>query len=508
MSDNQSNNKRIAKNTMFLYIRMLLVMAITLYTSRVILKYLGVEDFGIYNVVGSIVIMFSFINGTLSSATSRFITVELGKGDSNSVSKIFNITMLCHVIIALFVVFLGETVGLWYFYNKMVIPEARIEAAFWVYQLSIAATVLSITQVPYTSVLIAHENMKVYAYTGLVEAILRLLIVFMLISSPIDKLVYYAILTFFIQAALILIYRYYCIRSYEESKLKFVWDWKATKEIASYSFASLLVVIATETQSQGINLLLNSFFGPIVNAARSIAYQVLGSITKFTSNFMVAVRPQIIKLYVQGRIDEMMHLVEMSGNLSFVLILYFVIPIGLEADYILHLWLGDYPANAQTFLLLIMIQSATSVYGNPRGGVFAATGKLYLINIACGIILTSSFPIAYMFFRNGFPPEYAFISVLITIPVYELVSWIILRRQVEFSLKKLLLNTYVRSTIVFIVSVILPYFLHNLMEQGLIRLFVVGIVNAITVSLCGLFIGLSKSQRLSIISTIQKKLHI
>lgn len=482
-------------------------MAITLYTSRVILEYLGIEDFGIYNVVGSIVIMFSFINGTLSSATARFITVELGRGDANSVSKIFNITMLCHVAIAVMVILLGETVGLWYFYNKMVIPEARIDAAFWVYQLSIAATVLTITQVPYTSVIIAHENMKVYAYTGLIEAVLKLVIVFMLIASPIDKLVYYAILTFIVQATLIMIYRYYCAKSYEESKLKLVWDWNTTKEIASYSFASLLVVIATETQSQGINLLLNSFFGPIVNAARSIAYQILGSITKFTSNFMVAVRPQIIKLYVQGRIDEMMRLVEMSGNLSFILILYFVIPIGLEADYILHLWLGEYPAHAETFLLLIMIQSAASVYSNPRGGVFAATGKLYLINIACGIILTSSFPIAYLFFRNDFPPEYAFVSVIITIPIYELVSWIILRRQIEFSLKRLFLNTYARSTVVFIGSVILPLALHFYLEQGVVRLFVVGGVNTITVTICGLFVGLNKSQRNKILSTIYKKLN-
>lgn len=507
-SESTGSNKRIAKNTIFLYIRMLVVMIISLYTSRVILKVLGVEDFGIYNVVGSIILMFSFINGTLSSATSRFITVELGKNNYCDLNKIFNITLFCHVAIAMLIVLLGETVGLWYFYNYMVIPAERVEIAFWVYQLSIVASVLTIIQVPYNSLIIARENMKIYAYVGLAESILKLAIVYMLIASPVDRLLSYALLTLFVHFVLNIYFVWYCRSRYPESAFSLNWDKKIFYQLLNFSFASLLSTISVEIQSQGINLLLNFFHGPVVNAARAIAYQVQSNISKFAGNFTTAVKPQIIKLYVQGKTQEMMLLVEMSGNLSCYLLLIFIIPIGLEVQQVLSLWLGNYPNHSTGFLSLIMSQSLLGAYSSVRSGVFAAVGKLYKINIISALILISCLPIAFLFLKLDFEPEWVFVSINITVIIYETVSWIILRQYVGYSLRTFFLNTYCKMAMVTIIGLPLPAMLRMFIPESPLRLISIFVISSISITLSYLYIGLSKANRDRIFTIIKSKLHI
>ena len=298
-----ADNKRIAKNTVFLYVRMLLVMGATLYTSRIVLNVLGAEDYGLYNVVGGLVTMFTFLNGSLGSATSRYITFELGRRDYERVNRVFNVALLIHIALAVLIIILAETIGLWFFYEKMTIPEERMSAAFWVYQISILTCFFSLTQVPYNAMIIANENMRIYAWVGIVEAVFKLAIAFILPFAPFDTLVYYALLLCVVQISIMLFYRIYCGRNFKESKIILYKDKTLYKEMFSYAGSDLIGNLSVLAQGQGLNILLNMFFGPVVNAARGIAYQVQGAVTQFSNNFMTAVRPQIIKSYAEGDIN-------------------------------------------------------------------------------------------------------------------------------------------------------------------------------------------------------------
>ena len=290
-----SNNKRIAKNTVFLYFRMFLIMGVSLFTSRIILRTLGEDDFGIYNVVGGIVMMFTFMNGALAGATSRFITYEIGRKNYIQLNMVFNVSLVTHLFIALIIFILAETIGLWFLYNKMTIPVGRLDAAFWVFQISIATCMLSITQVPYTATIIAHEKMSIYAYIGIVEVLLKLGIAYAITVSPIDKLIAYAILIFLTQALIMLYYRFYCNKRFEECKLMLIREWKMYQRMFVYAGSDMIGNLSVLAQGQGMNLLLNVFFGPAVNAARGIAYQIQGAVTQFSANIMTAVKPQSIK---------------------------------------------------------------------------------------------------------------------------------------------------------------------------------------------------------------------
>lgn len=341
--ENVSENKRrIVKNTIFLYFRMFLVMGVSLYTSRIILQTLGVEDFGIYNVVGGIVIMFTFLNGSLGGATSRYITFTLGKKDYEALNKYFNVALVNHILIALIIVFFAETIGLWFLQEKMVIPENRLFAAFWVYQFSIVSCVCSIISIPYNATIIAYESMKVFAYIGIVEAIVKLIIVYILSISLIDKLIFYALLLCLLQVGILLFYWYYCNRKFKSCNFKLCKDTCIYKEMFGYVGADLLGNLSFVLQGQGLNILLNLFYGPVVNAARAIAYQVQGVVSQFSNNISIAVFPQIIKSYAEGKIKDMMILVEQSSCFTFYLMWLISLPLCLEAPYILKLWLGNY----------------------------------------------------------------------------------------------------------------------------------------------------------------------
>lgn len=506
MPEQESNNKRIAKNTLFLYVRMFLVMLISLYTSRVILQVLGIEDFGVYNVVGSIVLMFSFLNGSLSNATSRFITVELGKRQEGDVNKIFNITFICHVLIAGIVVILSETVGLWYFFNKMVIPENQMESAFWVFQISILTAIFSITQIPYSAVIIAHENMKIYAYVGIGEVILKLMTVFMLMLFSSKLLLVYAILQFLVQITIVCYYRFYCIHTYSESKVRWCWDTKLFKEIFSFSSSSMLSSMAVELQSQGINLLLNSFFGPIVNTARAIANQIQGAVNKLSANFTTASRPQIMKLYIQGEIAEMMRLTQLSSRLSFYLMLYFIVPLCLEGPMVLKLWLGSYPAITVSFMIIVLFQGLITTMGTPRVAIFAATGKIRNISIIGSLILASSFPVAYVLFRLGYDASWALIVSCICVFINEAVQWAMLRHYINYSVKDVIYKIYLHCTLILLVSSILPIIIFLNVEHLILRLVLVFCINAVSVTLCVYTMGLNQHYRKKVNSYILIKL--
>ncbi len=502
-----SDNKRIAKNTLFLYVRMLLIMGVSLYTSRVVLQVLGVEDFGLYNVVGGIVTMFTFLNGSLAGATSRYLTFELGKKNFERLHSVFNAAIVIHILIAGIIIILAETVGLWFFYEKMTIPADRLDAAFWVYQISIATTFFSLTQVPYNAAIIAHENMRIYAYVGVVEVLARLAVVYLLSVSPIDKLIFYALLLFFLSVGIMLYYRIYCGKHYAESKLFLCKDYPLYREMFGYAGSDLIGNIAVLAQGQGLNLLLNMFFGPVVNAARAIAYQVQGAITQFSGNFMTAVKPQIIKLYAEGKIEEMISLVKHSSCFSYYLMWFISLPICLEANYILSLWLGDYPDHTVSFLHLIIILCLIQTIKTPRTTIYHATGHLKLTNIVVGGILCMAFPLAYIFLKMGWKAESVFWAANITMLLSEVASVIILKRYISYSILSYLKDVYGRCLLVTVISFILPYFLYEKMgNESFTRLIITGLLTCFSIIITVYVIGLNKDMRTKITNVLKKRI--
>lgn len=486
---------------------MFLIMGVSLFTSRIILKTLGEDDFGIYNVVGGIVLMFTFMNGALAGATSRFITYEIGRKNDIQLNKVFNVSLVTHIFIALIIFVLAETIGLWFLYNKMIIPADRIDAAFWVFQISIATCMLSITQVPYTATIIAHERMGIYAYIGIVEVLLKLGIAYAITKSPIDKLVVYAFLIFLTQALIMLYYRFYCNKHFRECKLKFIREWEMYRNMFIYAGSDMIGNLSGLAQGQGLNLLLNMFFGPAVNAARGIAYQIQGAITQFSANFMTAVKPQIIKQYAAGKIKEMMDLVIQSSSFSYYLMLLIVVPICLEADYILTIWLGEYPEYTVSFLRLVLVLCMIQTVKTPRTTVFHATGKILLPNIVVGTILCLALPGAYVVLKLGGDPNSVFWTAITSMAISEVASICILKSRVDCSVKEYVFNVHLRCILVTIVSLIIPLLVYDKIElKGFSRLIATTILTTVCIATTAYTIGFSKKMKARINNLIKKKI--
>ena len=323
MSDNTSNNKRIAKNTMFLYFRMIITMAVSLFTSRVILQTLGVDDFGIYNLVGGITAMFQILNGTLADATQRYITVEIGKGDDGSINKIFSICLLLHVILGIIIVVIAEPLGLWMIHNKLIIPTDRIGAATWILHFSVISLFVVIISVPYNALIIAHEKMEAFAMISIIEAVGKLLIVYALLIGHMDRLILYGVLMLLMQTGIRYLYTSYCNRNFSESKFHYYWDNGLVKEMSGFASWTIIGNMAFICVTQGISIILGMFFFPVVNAARGIAVQVQTAMLTFVKNFQTAINPQITKTYASGNISETHSLIFRSSRFSFFLVMIY-----------------------------------------------------------------------------------------------------------------------------------------------------------------------------------------
>lgn len=391
MQTQQNSNKRIAKNTLMLYLRMFLTMVVGLYTSRVVLQTLGVEDYGIYGVVGGIVSMMGFLNASMSGATSRFLTFELGRGNKERLGKTFSSALIVHIIIAAIVFVVAETIGLWFLCNKLVISEGRINAAFWVYQMSIISAMLNITQVPYNACIIAHEKMDVYAYVEILNVSLKLLIVYLLVIGNYDKLILYAFLTLIVSVIILLIYRMYCVRTFNECHFLLQWDKKYIRPLLLFSGWDMYGNMAGTAKYQGTVMLLNMFFGPIVNTGANIANTVIGTLSALTTNVIVAFRPQIIKQYALGEIKIMSSLVSRAIVFSSLLLGYLAFPIVAEMELILNLWLGQIPKYSVVLSQIAVFNSLISninmvvlialhATGNIKKVSFYG-GSIYLVNI-------------------------------------------------------------------------------------------------------------------------------
>ena len=386
MTAKSENNKRIAKNTLLLYIRMIFTMLISLYTSRVILNTLGITDFGIYNVVGGIISLLGFVTSSLGGASSRYITFELGKGNKNKLKKIFGNILSIHILFSIAIFILGETIGLWFFYNKLQIPLERFNAAFWVYQFSIFTSILSFISIPYNAVIIAHEKMSAFAYISIIDVILKLLIVYLLLIIPYDKLIIYSILFFCIQAFDRIIYGVYCSKHFEETHTKLQIDKNLFKELFDFAFWTMGGNLACIGYTQGLNILLNIFFGPAINAARGIAVQVQSVVRNFCLNFQTAINPQITKNYAKKDLAQMHSLIQISSKYSFLLLYLISLPLILEAPIVLKWWLGIVPEHTINFLRIILCTSLVVSLSNPFLISIYATGMIKKFQIIEGCL--------------------------------------------------------------------------------------------------------------------------
>ena len=506
MSEN-SSNKRIVKNTMFLYVRMMVVMIVALLTSRIILNTLGATDYGIYNVVGGIVTIVAFLNSALGGSTSRYLTFALGEGILEKQKKTFGAALNLHICIALLVLIVGETIGLWFFYEKMIIPEDRVSAALWVYQFSIVTTMISFTQVPYNASLIAHEKMSIYAYVGLYEAFSRLAIAYLITISPIDNLVFYGSLLLLNTIAVQMFYRWYAAKNFSECRFSLVKDKALYKQLLSYGGWDLFGNLAVVCQGQGVNLLLNVFFGPVVNAARAIAFQIQGAVLQFVSNFMTAVRPQVIKNYAEGNVERMYSLTFYTAKFSYMLMLALVVPICCEIKFILHLWLGDaVPENTALFAVLVLVTYTWRTFHIAALMPFHAIGNIKTGNVTIGSLMIASLPIGYVLFKIGLP-AYSVFLVIFAIEIVGMfaIYWLIHNYE-YFPYLDIFRKILMPSTAVTLLTVALPLFIIHFMEEGWLRLILVCVSSETTLGLSAFYIGLNKSERSRIISLAKSKL--
>lgn len=496
MATAAENNKRIAKNTLLLYVRMLFTMAVSLYTSRVVLNALGVEDFGIYNVVGGVVAMFGFINGAMTGTTQRYITFELGKRNLLQLQKVFCTSVNIHTLISLLIIVLAETIGLWFFYHKMTIPVERINAALWVYQFSILSAVVMIMSVPYNATIIAHEKMSAFAYISVLEVTLKLLIVYLLLLGDFDKLKLYALLVFCIQLIIRMIYGSYCKRHFAETQYRFIWDRKLFKEMVGFAGWNLWGSCAAIAFTQGLNLLLNLFFGPAINAARGIAVQVQAAISQFSGNFQMALNPQITKSYATGDYGYMHSLIFKSSKFTFFLLLFLSMPVMVETETILTIWLKIVPDYTVTFLRLMLCVTIIDAVANPLMASAAATGKVRVYQSVVGGILLAILPISYIVLKLGGDPASVFIVHLCVCAVAFTVRLFIIRPMIKLSLSAYMVQVILKCLGVAVVAAILPLLLKSAMPAGSLYTFIIiCTMCAISVSCTAYWLGLNQSER-------------
>ncbi len=491
----KDNNKRILKNTGMLYFRMLLTMAVSLFTVRIVLNTLGVVDYGIFNVVGGIVVMFSFLSNTMASASQRFFAFELGQNNIPKLKRTFSTIIIIYAIIAVIVLLLAETIGLWFLNNKLVIPPERLGAANWIYQFSILSFIMTIMTIPYNAAIIAHENMKIYAYVSIIEVVLKLVIVYLLLLFSFDKLKMYAVLLFATTCIITFIYRTICMKKYEECRFHFYWERDLFKTLISYSGWTLFGVVGGILNSQGVNILLNIFFGPVVNAARAIAYQVNAAVNQFVLNFLKAVQPQITKYYAVGEQGKMIQLVFRSSKLSYYLLLIITMPMLLETNYILTLWLKEVPEYVVLFTRLVIITALIDSLSYPLQTAAQATGKIRKYQVVVGSTLLLNLPISYIFLKMGYPPQVTiYITIAISIICLFLRLWM-LRSLVGLSMTIFLKNVLLTVLITTVIAYIIPLIPANQLREGLYRFVIVGTIGLFTSIATIYFIGLSKNEQ-------------
>ena len=502
MTDVIGNNKRIAKNTIVLYFRTFFIMLISLYTSRIVLNVLGVEDYGIYNVVGGVVAMFSVVSGSMSSAISRFITFELGKGNIERLKLIFSTSINIQLMISLLILIFGGIIGAWFLNYKMNIPTERMLAANWVLYCSLLTFVINLISVPYNACIIAHERMTAFAYISILEVILKLAVVYMLLISPFDKLITNAVLWVGVAILIRIIYGIYCKRQFEECIYHFSYDKKIVKEMAGFAGWNFFGNTAYIFNTQGVNILINLYFGVAVNAARGIATQVENAVMQFVNNFTTAVNPQITKSYAGGDMQYMFRLVCAGAKYSYFMLLLFVVPIVLEADMILSVWLKVVPEYAPLFLRLSMFGTLVFLLGNTMYIAASATGRIRKYQIYVTIIGCLVFPVTWIAYKMGSP---VYVTYLVYIAIYLALVFVrlyILKGLIGFPVMMFVRDVMGRLLIVTPTAFALPGLIAYYLESSWGRLILICVVSVVSTSICIYTFGLERAERAFVVGKV------
>ena len=507
MQNHSENTRRIAKNTLMLYGRMLFSMVVSLYTSRVVLNTLGVEDFGIANVVGGVIAMLGFLNDSMSGATSRFLTYELGRGEHLRLRQTFSTALIIHICIAFVILILGETVGLWFLNNKLVVPENRMFAAHVVYQVTIASTMLSIIQTPYNAVIISHERMDVFAYVSILNVLLRLLIVYLLVIGDFDKLILYSFLQLTVSIIIMTIYRVYCRRHFNEASFSLDITKEYFRHMLSFSGWDLLGNMSVIARTQGVGILLNMFYGPVANAAAGIATQVQGAIMSFAGNLVTAARPQVVKLYASGEHDMMFSILKNAIKLSFILLSICTIPLLTETEYVLKLWLRNVPDHTVAFCRLTLLFNLFANMSSFLVTAIHSTGRLKRMSLINSSLYISVIPVTYILFKNidviWIPYLYNAVAVF-----FGMLSnaWTINLYFKEFDFMEFICKSVFPCLLLFAFVLSVSVLITRTVDEGLIRL----LLNVLSSSLLLISIGfmtlISKDDRKKIINFIHVKL--
>ena len=498
MTDYTKNNKKIAKNAMLLYLRMVFLMIVSLYTSRVVLNALGVEDYGVFNVVGGFVSMFSVLSGSLSAAISRFITFELGTGKSEKLIKIFSSSVTIQVGIAIFIIVIAETIGLWFVNYKMVIPTDRLVAANWCFQFSVITFCINLISVPYNAAIIAHEKMSAFAYISLFEATGKLLIAWCIAVNPIDRLVFYAFMVAVLACIIRFIYGWYCKRHFEECTYHFVYDHQLLKQMFSFAGWNFVGASAGILRTQGLNVLLNLFFGTVVNAARGISVQVNHAVAGLVNNFMTALNPQITKSYASGEYNYMTSLLFKGSRFSFYLLLFLSLPILIETETILELWLKIVPEHTIMFTRLILIFTMCEAISGPLITAMLATGNIKKYQIIVGGTNLLNLPISYILFKwvgfDDFPEITMYVVILLSVVCLSQRLYL-LRDMIGLDAKAFCTKVLFNIILVSVLSLLFPLTFHVVFYEGVMFSLLNIILSLISCSLVIYYIGCNKNER-------------
>ena len=501
------DQKRIAKNTLLLYVRIGLVMLVGLYTSRVVLDALGVDDFGIYNAVGGIVMMFSFLSSTMSTSCQRFYSYEMGRGNFDELRHTFSLCVLVFAAIMLVVAALAEGSGIWLMYNKMHLAD-RFDAAWWVLHCSVVSFMFTIMRTPFVGMVIAKEKMKVFAYLSVIEVLGNLGVAFLIARYGGDRLIFYSLLMIAVNASVTMFYLVYCRMFYSECKFSFYWDRNRFVEIFSFAGWNMIGSLSNICKSHGLNILLNIFFSPAVNAARGLAYKVFSTLQAFAENFYWAVRPQIIKSYSVGNRDAMLKLVCQSSKFSYFLMFAIALPAILETPFLLGIWLKEVPDYTILFTRLVIINAVVDSLGNPLAAAIQAQGNIRNYNLVAGGIVICILPISYLMLKFGFPPETVFYVSIVMCALAVGVKLLFVRRHVGLSLRVYAASVVFPVVVVTILASIMPAIVATAIENEVLRFFAVTAVSLAATALTVLFIGMTKTERRNALRTVCEKLHI
>lgn len=489
------DTKRIAKNTFFMYIRMFVMMLVSLYTSRVILNVLGVEDYGTYNVVGGVVSMFTLLTASMSASISRYLTFSLGKGDYETLRRVFSVSVEVQIAMAVVIVLAVEAVGVWFLNTQMKIPPERMVAANWVMQCSLISFVVGLLMVPYNASIISHERMNIYAYISIWDAVMKLVIVYALYVSPFDKLKSYAVLLLIVSTLTTVIYWVYCLRNFEECRFQIVKDKRLVKEMASFAGWGMLGDGAWMLNTQGVNILMNIFFGVVLNAARGVATTVDNVVQSFVRNFMVALNPQITKSYASGDYEYMHRLIFMGSKYSYFLMLFFFVPISLETRTILTLWLKIVPDYAVVFTQLTLMSTMCFMLGNTLITAIQATGQIRMYSIVMGLMALSNFPLTWIAFALKASPVWAYIIYLAIFFCMIFVRLYMAKDKIHLSAWDFVNKVLLRSACTTVFAFLLPGLLCVFQADSILRMLEVCFVSVLGSLLAIYFVGLDKLER-------------